>query len=455
MNLRKGPNQSERRIRASSAELDLPAAGPIREDYKVEGTSILRQVHFGSNVGPWMEMEAPASSPALAANLAEAWDQALLQGGEPRSRDASHGELRVVDLFAGCGAMSLGLKYAAEALGYQFVSSLAAEFNEEILGVYSANLRPKKTLVGDLAKAVEYECHESPTEEQFKVLPELKAPEFFGLKNEVDVLIGGPPCQGHSDLNNHSRRNDPKNTLYMVMPALAYCLKPKAVIVENVRAVIHDKNRVVQRTRNLLKGMGYHVDDEVVLASSIGVPQKRRRHFLVAVKEAAPAIKIAQLIEGLRGKPRTVKWALAGLKKPTPDSIFDTPSKLSERNKKRIEWLFKYGKHDLPDHRRPSCHKDKEHSYKSMYGRMREDEPAQTITSGFGSPGQGRFIHPWEPRLITPHEAARLQFFPDSFHFVDESGAAPKRTRLAEMIGNAVPPKLAYALGLGVLGAIY
>jgi DNA (cytosine-5)-methyltransferase 1 len=96
----------------------------------------------------------------------------------------------------------------------------------------------------------------------------------------------------------------------------------------------------------------------------------------------------------------------------------------------------------LPNKLRPPCHRNKpDHRYKSMYGRLRWDQPAQTITTGFGSPGQGRYLHPDLPRTLTPHEAARVQFFPDWFDF----GKAPSRSALAHCIGNAVPPKLGFA----------
>ena len=96
---------------------------------------------------------------------------------------------------------------------------------------------------------------------------------------------------------------------------------------------------------------------------------------------------------------------------------------------------------------RPDCHRLKEHSYKSVYGRMYWEQPAQTITSGFTSMGQGRFVHPKAKRTITPHEAARLQFIPDFFSF----GDTIRRTSLAEIIGNAVPTKLTYVLALELL----
>ena len=106
-----------------------------------------------------------------------------------------------------------------------------------------------------------------------------------------------------------------------------------------------------------------------------------------------------------------------------------------------MKWLLENDAYDLPNRLRPPCHQG-DHSYVSMYGRLKWGEPAQTITSGFGSLGQGRFMHPSIPRTLTPHEAARLQGFPDYFTF----DSAVNRTQLAIIIGNAVPPLLAHTL---------
>lgn len=112
-----------------------------------------------------------------------------------------------------------------------------------------------------------------------------------------------------------------------------------------------------------------------------------------------------------------------------------------------MDWFFKdpSSRYDLPDYLRPDCHRLKQHSYKSVYGRLRWDQPAQTITTGFTSMGQGRYVHPARARTITPHEAARLQGFPDYFRF----GEGP-RSVWCKLIGNAVPP----ALGEAVAGAV-
>src|SRR5204862_6860500 len=113
------------------------------------------------------------------------------------------------------------------------------------------------------------------------------------------------------------------------------------------------------------------------------------------------------------------------------EAIFDTRAKHHAANVARIDY-------DLPDAQRPDCHRLKEHAYKAVYGRMRWDQPAPTITRGFGSSGQGRFVHPIRRGTLTPHEAARVQFFPDFFEFGDLG-----RRALQELIGNAVPSKLA------------
>jgi DNA (cytosine-5)-methyltransferase 1 len=327
-----------------------------------------------------------------------------------------------------------------------FSPLLCADFEGSALDVYRHNLGPVTTYPDDLKGAIDFELSADGT--SFDREPRLLDARFQELVERVDILIGGPPCQGHSDLNNHSRRNDPKNSLYLLMPAFAHALRPPVVIVENVPAVVHDSLRVVEKTRALLASMGYAVTSAVVAMDEIGIAQRRRRHVLLATKTGR--VDLARTLKAFATGPRSVFWAVGDLADAPSTTTFDTPSSLSAENGKRVAWLFEKDKYDLPNPRRPDCHKDGDHSYRSMYGRMRWSEPAQTITTGFGSPGQGRYIHPRRPRVITPHEAARLQCFPDSFVFWTEDGE-PRRTKLALMIGNAVPPKLTYIVGLAAI----
>ncbi len=257
----------------------------------------------------------------------------------------------------------------------------------------------------------------------------------------LHFLVGGPPCQGHSDLNNHTRRSDGKNALYLQMARAAMVLRPRCVIIENVPAVLHDRNQVMQETERVLDELGYRTASGIVDLSRIGVPQTRRRHVLLATKRPlrVPTAYLGPLLAAA-GKRRTIAWAISDLA-GKPRGAMDEPSRQSKENERRAGWLYDNEQHDLPDGLRPPCHRRGGHSYRSVYGRLKWDEPAQTITSGFTSMGQGRFLHPSQRRTLTPREAARLQFFPDFFDW----GSA-NRTSVAKMIGNAVPPKLTMVL---------
>jgi DNA (cytosine-5)-methyltransferase 1 len=151
-----------------------------------------------------------------------------------------------------------------------------------------------------------------------------------------------------------------------------------------------------------------------------------------------PAISVGQAIEDLLGKEGTTE--------------FDSAARLSPENQKRVNWLFDQNQDDLPDHARPVCHQNG-HTYQAVYGRLRWDEPAGTITTGFLSPGRGRYIHSKERRGLTPHEAARLQGFPDSFVFA-EHGVLSRKNTLAKVIGDAVPPGLGHAVGIAILAVM-
>jgi DNA (cytosine-5)-methyltransferase 1 len=268
---------------------------------------------------------------------------------------------------------------------------------------------------------------------------------------EVQLGLAGPPCQGHSDLNNHTRRADPRNALYAKVARAAAVLEPHVLCVENVPAVRNDHGGVLETTKAELVRLGYLVDDEYIDMQLIGVPQRRRRHILLACEpgHGDPKELLEQLVRHPCGDhlPRDVRWAIDDLKDVKSNSRYDSASEPSDENRDRIDYLFERRKHNLPNALRPECHRDYEHSYNSMYGRLWWDKPAQTITSGYGSMGQGRYVHPGRRRTLTPHEAARLQTIPDWFDFT----AATTRTALARMIGNAVPPLLGLDIGRLIL----
>ncbi|THV22288.1 DNA cytosine methyltransferase [Peteryoungia ipomoeae] len=334
--------------------------------------------------------------------------------------------------------MSLGIDEACRALGKHPVHSYAAELDPTYAAVYARNFNPTSQHVGDVTEALSGVLGTPLSYRERELRDSL---------GRVDLLCGGPPCQGHSDLNNYTRRSDPRNSLYDRMARAAEVLNPRSVIIENVPGVQRDRTGVFTRTVGFLEQLGYSVYVTTLDASEFGVPQARKRTFVLALQSRKHLEHFTNVLEQLRNKQsRDVRWAIDDLNVQSGE--FDRPSTLSDESQRRVNWLFETNSFELPDSMRPDCHRLKQHTYKSVYGRMYPDRPAPTITTGCLVMGQGRFIHPTEPRTITPHEAARIQSFPDFFDF-----GLQKRTTYAKLIGNAVPPLLAFPVGLGILSS--
>jgi DNA (cytosine-5)-methyltransferase 1 len=192
------------------------------------------------------------------------------------------------------------------------------------------------------------------------------------------------------------------------------------------------------------------VDYGTVSLNELGAPQTRRRHLLLASAAGENPVTVRRLVDAYRvADPirRDVRWAIGDLHGVAGDRPIDQPAASTEINRRRMQLLIDEDLDDLPDEHRPPCHRDRKHTYKSMYGRLRWNRPAQTVTSGFGSMGQGRYVHPSLPRTLTAHEAARLQLLPDFIRLE----RAPGRQQRARIIGNVAPPKLSYCAALELL----
>lgn len=339
--------------------------------------------------------------------------------------------LSIVDLFCGCGGMTLGIAEGSRINGFNLDIKLALDINKASLEVYNKNFLVNKDriLEDNITKIVTNKSGSKFSASELTLKQKYK---------ELDILVAGPPCQGHSNLNNHTRRNDPRNELYLNAIRFIEIVKPKVAIIENVTAVVHDKDNVIAISNKRLEKSGYQIHPLNIDMSAYGLAQSRKRYIQIAI--LGGNLKEVSLEEYKVKSPIPLSDFISDiLEEPfEKDGIFYTPSRSSIENRARIDYLFSNDAYDLPNKLRPNCHKNKQHSYVSNYGRMFWDKPAQTITSGFGSIGQGRYLHPLRKRVITPHEAARIQGFPDFFNF----NSVLSRNDLHTMIANAVPPKI-------------
>jgi DNA (cytosine-5)-methyltransferase 1 len=328
---------------------------------------------------------------------------------------------------------------------------MVADVDEEATVVHAANHGSRSRITKSVTSLLDFSVRNIESGAAFPYPPELIDDGLMKSLSGVDLVLAGPPCQGHSNLNNHTRRDDPRNRLYLTVPAFAVAVGAPICVIENVPAILNDSEDVVAIATQLFEASGYEVTTGMLSASAMGWPQTRKRHFLVARKDALPVS--LDLIRDMLAEetPRDAWWAISDLEDADTDSVLDVHTDLSTENIERIAWLFDNDAYDLDLPERPLSHRNGT-SYQAVYGRMHPDLPAQTITTGFMSPGRGRYVHPTRRRVVTAHEAARLQAFPDDFVFVPDPTNPPSRSQLAKWIGDAVPMPLGYAAALSALG---
>lgn len=318
-----------------------------------------------------------------------------------------------IDLFSGCGGLTQGLKEA----GFDVLA--AVEINAKARETYQLNHSEVKFIGADIREV---------TIGQALTACAIK-------KGQLDLLAGCPPCQGFSSLRSHNGKvaiPDPRNDLIDEFARLALGLRPKMIMMENVPALArYDK---FKHFVNQLRADGYEVRVEVLDVSTFGVPQRRKRLILSASRLGAPCLATPT------PQRRTVRDAIGELEKAGPggDPCHDSTSlRRSPRIQALIEAIPKDGgsRSSLPQRLKLDCHK-RTSGFNDVYGRMKWDDVAPTITSGCYNPSKGRFLHPSENRPITLREAALLQGFPRGYKFKVEHG----KEAVALMIGNALPP---------------
>ncbi|WP_312913470.1 DNA cytosine methyltransferase [Stutzerimonas nitrititolerans] len=336
-------------------------------------------------------------------------------------------KIRIVDLFCGMGGLSIGAIQAIQESNKTPEIQFACDYDQDASFFYQKNFAKylKKYHYGDISEVLS---------DNFSSPPNTQEQAHTSLSGKIDFLFAGPPCQGHSNLNNHSRRKDPRNFLYLRTIRFIELTKPTYFLIENVPAVVHAEESIVSTSTKLLEKFGYEITESVIDFTKLGVPQSRKRHVIFGSLKH----DLSKILSNIyTDKKVLLSDVLEDLLEIQSTSIFDTASKMNKENMARANYLFDTNSYDLPNELRPKCHQGN-HSYKSMYGRLKWNEVAQTITSGFGSMGQGRYLHPQKRRVITPHEAARIQGLPDWLDYSE----IKLRSNLQKMIGNAVPPAL-------------
>jgi DNA (cytosine-5)-methyltransferase 1 len=360
----------------------------------------------------------------------------------------------LVDLFCGCG----GLAWGFEEQGFTVL--LGADVKSVALGTFARNFPQAIAMNEDLSRY-------SPR----------RLMEDLGLKSgELDCLVGGPPCQGFSKNvpARHRFLDDPKNQLVLTFLEFVKVFKPKVLLLENVAEMVNAYEQVyTSEALGLLERLGYEAGSTRLLATDYGVPQLRRRAFFFANRIGA-SVRIPEPTYLAPGEnPGLFNWETARRYVTVWEAISDLPPLKSGEGSSPCEYAtepkteyqrqMRKGSTALYDHvarsltkpqldrvkhLRPGSgegadalpmHLRPRKRYSGAYARLKPEEPARTITRWVFHPGSGRYYHPYDNRVITIREAARLQSFPDNFVF---EGTYIQK---ASQIGEAVPPLLSQA----------
>lgn len=280
--------------------------------------------------------------------------------------------------------------------------------------------------------------------------------EKTGVKlSELDLLAGGPPCQGFS-VQRVGADEDDRNDLVLKYMQLVEEVQPKFFLIENVRGLAGKRgHKYLSHVMSRAEEIGYYVHFRVLDAQDYGAPQRRQRVVVIGeylINGQKPQFRFPEPITPA-GKRVTVRMAIGKLPHPPedgsdhPDYIHHRKDHLSELNKKRLESLKEgQGREHLPPELLANCHKVSPDiiGHRNVYGRMRWDDVAPTITARFDSFTRGLFGHPSQLRSISLREGAELQTFPSDIVF------AGNKVDIARQIGNAVPVLLAEAIGKSI-----
>lgn len=345
------------------------------------------------------------------------------------------GIIDVVDVFCGCGGTSAGFKILSGLQPFYRLAG-AIDINLEAGNSYERNLgiRP---LHSDLAKIVRSKSG----------IAEIR--KKFGLTGKRPlVLVGCAPCQGFSAHRKKDKRVDPRNSLVVDFAVMAVSLRPDVVVMENVPELLTGKYRsLYDAAEEKLLAAGYSVQSHLVNMAEYGVPQKRIRAVVLAFK--AP-FRMPRGHLNQNGYV-SVRSAIGDLPKlvpgtPCPSDSFHVTASHRPSTISVIRQVPKDGG-SRPKGVGPRC-LDKVNGFYDVYGRLRWNDPAITITAYARNPASGRYVHPEQNRGLSAREAAVLQGFPRWYEFTGSFD------EWFSQIGNAVPPMYAVRLAAHILGEL-
>lgn len=377
--------------------------------------------------------------------------------------------MKSVDFFSGAGGLTCGLKMAG------FESILGSDIHAIYAKTFARN-NPKTRVITD----------------DIRELSEQTILELTGLKpGELDLVAGGPPCQGFSINAPIRSLDDQRNNLFKEYLRIASILRPKAILIENVPGLVSlGKGTVVEAIYKHLEKMGYKVDHRILFAGHYGIPQMRFRTIFIALRDGGKiefpepthdaqavanfagakelCLKIHPLFSGNLKNQTTVWDAISDLPELDPGQSIDDAeysvaqqselqeilregseriynhacARLGKANLDRLKYIPQGGSwRDIPHEMLPKgLQRARRSDHTKRYGRLHPDSLCSTILTKC-DPHWGSFFHPTQDRAISVREAARIQSFPDRYIFTGNL------TQQFEQVGNAVPPLMAKAIG--------
>jgi DNA (cytosine-5)-methyltransferase 1 len=375
-------------------------------------------------------------------------------------------KLGIIDLFCGTGGFSLGFEHTGD-----FSVLGGIDILDTSVQTFSANHYNARAIIGDIQKTT----------------PEAYSASTGISPENVDVIIGGPPCQGFSSIRPFRSLDDddPRNNLYESFATYVRFFKPQVFVMENVIGLVtHNRGKTIEDIVKAFTEMGYTTDWRVLNAVHYGVPQRRERVIMIGRKGGhAPIFPSPEYFFDQRGMmvqshPKVIRTlpmfegelpaALSVLHAINDLPILESGQKSEHYRNDIVPNEYQLVMRNNAD--KLTLHESTLHSPKMLevirhsgtninalppgmvtsgfstsYSRLEGHEPAVTLTVNFVHPGSNKCIHPLQNRALTPREGARLQSFDDQFNFLGN------RAQIVKQIGNAVPPLLGRAIARSVL----